>query len=114
MKFSDILALAKQGYTPADIRELLSMQTEEVQQETEQAEPTEQAQAMPKEAEPTNAPAETAQSAGEAVSGNADKINELEQEIARLKAENTRIAQPAKERAKTSQEILTDLARGFM
>ena len=114
MKFSDILALAKQGYTPADIRELLSLQTEDVQQETEQAEPTEQAQTQPAEAEPTNAPADTAQSAGDAVSGNADKIKQLEQEIARLKAENTRIAQPVKEQAKTQQEILTDLARGFM
>ena len=28
MKFTDILALAKQGYTPADIKELLAIQTD--------------------------------------------------------------------------------------
>lgn len=39
MKFGDILALAKQGYTPADIKELMSL-SEEAQDDT----PTEETQ----------------------------------------------------------------------
>ena len=35
MKLTDIIALAKQGYTPADIKELLTLATEETQTETE-------------------------------------------------------------------------------
>lgn len=114
MKFSDILALAKQGYTPADIRELMAISNEEQQQETATVSTPEQEQEQSAEVAPINVPEETVQSTVQQEQGNAEKITALEAEIARLKAENTRIAQPAKPQEKSPQEKLNDLARGFM
>lgn len=113
MKFTDILALAKQGYTPADIKELLALSTEE---KTE-AEP------MPKAsddaADPVREP-ETVQRAEvvQGTSGDADeaaeKIKDLEAQIARLQAENARQSRPDMKPAKTDKERLEDMARAFM
>ncbi len=114
MKFTDILALAKQGYTPADIRELMAIPTED-QQTTQVAEASEtEAQTKPAEVAPIDAQTEEGKMPAEPSDGNADKIKELEDQIKRLQAENTRIARPAEEKGKTQQEILEDLARGFM
>lgn len=114
MKFADILALAKQGYTPADIRELMALSTEEVQPEQPHTDPTAEEQEEHIDVPPTNVSPVVAQDAGEVVDEKVDKIKELEQEITRLHEENKRIARPVKAPEKTEQEIINDLARKFM
>lgn len=62
MKFGDIVALAKQGYTPADIKELLALSedtqtdnTEEVEQKTvEEGQQNEQTEVIDQPAEKTD------------------------------------------------------------
>lgn len=52
MTFSDILALAKQGYTPSDIKELLALSTEETAAQVpaeEVPEITQKAETQPEE-----------------------------------------------------------------
>lgn len=114
MKFSDILALAKQGYTPSDIKELIALPVEQEQQETVgESLPTDQ-QEQSKEAVSTDVDAVADQASRDTEQDNADKIKELESEIKRLQEENIRIAQPAKQQEKTPQDRLNDLARSFM
>lgn len=114
MKFTDILALAKQGYTPADIRELMSLPTEESQQDHDAVASPVEEQTQPKEVVPKDAPAEAVQSTEDTHDENVEKIKALEAEIKRLQLQNTRIERPAKEREKSPQEIIDDLARSFM
>lgn len=116
MKFNDILALAKQGYTPADIRELMAMQTEENNQQTEtQTKPIEQAQDDHTDDHSIDVPSIADKVSGEAVDPNAEKISALEAEIKRLQEENTRIARPLPDKPEKSQnEILNDLVRKLM
>lgn len=116
MKFSDILALAKQGYTPSDIRDLMALQTDENnQQEQTHTEPSSEDQESHIDVVPNNEPQEVDKMSGNGVDATAEKIQALEAEIKRLHEENKRIARPAIEKPeKSNQEILNDLARKFM
>ena len=116
MKFSDILALAKQGYTPSDIKELMALNTEEQQHDDPVAESPINAQVVDKEpALMKNEQMETAQSADDAKDESAERIQALENEIKRLKEENIRISRPMEKREeKPLDDQLADMARGFM
>ena len=114
MKFSDILALAKQGYTPSDIKELLAINMEEQQHEPTDGESPAIAQEAHTDA-PLNEQTAEVQSTDKAQEANAEKIEALENEIRRLKEENIRISRPMPVSAEKSvDETLADLARGFM
>lgn len=113
MKFTDILALAKQGYTPADIKELLAI-------ETDQHEPKEEAPADPApvpviEQVQTSVPAAVDQGSGDESDAQAERIKELEAQIRTLQEQNTRQRRPEPAApVKTEKEVLEDLARKFM
>lgn len=116
MKFSDIIALAKQGYKPSDIRELFEL-AEDVKEETT----SEGSADGPTEPEPEPAsepapetPAAAAQSAGPEVDMQDEKIKTLETKIAQLQENNTRRPRPEETPKKTDAEILEDMARRFM
>lgn len=101
IKFSDIIALAKSGYSVADVKELMQLSetpsndAPEAQQDEE--EPAAEAPAEETEEEP-----------------NYKKLYEEEAEkVRKMQRENiNKNAQQTKE--KTDQEILMDMARDFM
>lgn len=114
MKFSDILALAKQGYKPSDIKELISL-TEDTQTSgtEEPAETAPKEVTQPEPAKVIDTPAPTA-------IGESDKIKELEAQLAQVRKDlekaqknNTKhdnSGEPPPDR----QQVLNDIVRGFM
>ena len=112
MKFSDILALAKQGYTPQDIKDLLAMTTEDTQTGTE-GEAAEPEKAPAKEPE-ADEPAAEPQGGADPETEESDRIKELETKVKDLQESNTRRARPEEPKGKSDEEILADMARRFM
>lgn len=112
MKFTDILELAKKGYTPADIRELMALKTEETQTESVEV------SAEVKKEQPEETVAEESAVAGEKPEKEADNESEiikLKKEIEALQMANTRRERPEPEKTgKSDSEILADMARRFM
>lgn len=100
IKFSDIIALAKSGYTVSDVKELMQLSD---------ATPSDEPEAPQDVAEPAAEDPEEQEQ--EEVDYKA--LYEQEQEkVKRLQAENRN--QNAQTNEKTDQEILMDLARDFM
>lgn len=100
IKFSDIIALAKSGYTVSDVKELMQLSETPSNDETEAPQDnTEPAAEDPEEPEQEEVDYKT--------------LYEQEQEkVKRLQAVNRN--QNAQTTEKTDQEILMDLARDFM
>ena len=118
MNLSDIIALAKQGYKPSDIRELIALGNE---QEKKQPDPQPDPEpTTPPEPAAEPAPeqgAETAERRPEPAADAADKnipdpqVEDLKRQIAELQAANARRGQPEQ---KTNAEILEEMAKGFL
>ena len=111
MKFSDIVALAKMGYKPDDIRELMTLKEETPEPENKPAPEEKPAPVTEPEPEPTP---EGDEKPGPASQGSDDKIKELEEQIKGLQAANQNRTRPEPEKGKSDEEILQDLARHFM
>lgn len=122
MNLSDIIALAKQGYKPADIRELIAIGNE---QEQKQKQPDPQP-----DPEPTTPPAPVTEPVPEQEAGTAERppettaaaavtnthdpqIEDLKRQIAELQAANARRGQPDGGQ-KSNEEILAEMAKGFV
>ena len=122
MNLSDIIALAKQGYKPADIRELIALGNE---QEQKQKQPDPQP-----DPEPTTPPAPVTEPAPEQTAGTAERppeaaadaadpnkpdpqIEDLKRQIAELQAANARRGQPDGGQ-KSNDEILAEMAKSFV
>lgn len=115
MRFADILALAKQGYTPGDIKELLSIETDQqTQKEETPAEPA--AAPVKEEPEQTTSPAAADQGSGADPDEDAEKIKALQAQIAQLQQKLARQSQPepAPVPQRSQQEILNEIAQKFM
>ena len=119
MNLSDIIALAKHGYKPADIRELIALGNEQEKQKQPDPQPDPDPITPP---EPAAEPAPeqetaTAERPPEAAAGAADKnipdpqVEDLKRQIAELQAANARRGQPEQ---KTNAEILEEMAKGFI
>lgn len=111
MKLTDIIALAKQGYKPADIRELIALAEET--STTPSEDPTEPAPAPVIEPEPEE-PAAAAETAGPEQSEMLDKVNRLEEKLKSLQENNTRRPRPEEPPKKSDEAILKDMVRRFM
>lgn len=111
MKLTDIIALAKQGYAPADIRDLLAIAEETSAKEAGSAPEEEPAPAVEPAAEE---PAAEGEKPAPEPSRTDEKITELENKIKGLQAENTRRPRPEEKPQKSDAEILEDMARRFM
>ena len=115
MKFADIIALAKAGYKPGEIKELLSLQTPDEAasddaQEPAEIHPKEDAQPAPETAEEPTAPSVD----------HSDEIKALKEQIVSLQS-NLRKAQNNNVRTDLSggekqdvQTQLNDIVRQFM
>lgn len=117
MNLSDIVALAKQGYKPSDIKELLDMVSSKEEQPKEenniQEEKTEQhedGKEQPNEA-PKNSTEDSSENAN--VIDYKKKIAELEEKVKSLQSANVH-----KDNSDSTQEsdedILNDITRSFM
>ena len=122
MNLSDIIALAKQGYKPADIRELIALGNEQEKQKQPDPQP---------DPEPTTPPAPVTEPVPEQEAGTAERppeaavaaadnntspdpqIEDLKRQIAELQAANARRGQPDGGQ-KTNEEILAEMAKGFV
>lgn len=110
MKFDDIIALAKQGYKPADIKELLSLSTEP---EPAQPEP-EPAQPEPEQVQPEPERTQTG-------TDNSQEIEALRAQLAQTQAAlktaqqaNTRQNLQDETKAQETINNINDWARSFM
>ena len=116
MIISDLVALARAGYTPAQVKEILAMQTSETEGKTEEAPeipPKEEAQPEEQKKEPE-------------VKADESKNKEQNEEIARLqkelekvkadllKAQNMNTRQNNAGDEKSKDEVLNDIVRSFM
>ena len=111
MKLDDIIALAKQGYKPGDIKELLGMAEENktAEPETLPEEPAQQAAATPEEQPPVDT-VEQAQTDNTAVLE--DKIKELEGKLQQAQQANLD-ASTAPKKEETAADILADYLQKF-
>ena len=111
MKLDDIIALAKQGYKPGDIKELLSMAEENktAEPETLPEEPAQQAAATPEEQPPVDT-VEQAQTDNTAVLE--DRIKELEGKLQQAQQANLD-ASTAPKKEETAADILADYLQKF-
>lgn len=113
MKLSDIIALAKQGYTPSDIRELIALSTEEAETPVETA-PAEPALAPVEEQVIEEAPPAEDQESGKVDTETTEKINKLESQLKAIQEQNTRRPRPEEAPQKSDADIIKDMARRFM
>lgn len=122
MNLSDIIALAKQGYKPADIRELIALGNEQEQRQKQPDPQPDPGPTTPPEPAAEPAPeqeAGTAERPPEAAVDAADKntpdpqIEDLKRQIAELQAANARRGQPDGGQ-KSNEEILAEMAKGFV
>lgn len=111
MKLLDIIELAKQGYTPADIKELLAINVEGVNQDVDQGESVEVEEAESEPATPASNP--TAE-ASEADANPIDYKKLYEDSLVKLaeaQKSNVNVAMPSQE---NDLDILANTIKGFM
>lgn len=109
MNLADILTLAKQGYKPGDIKELISMaETVEAKPEPEKEPEIKEDPKEPEKAveDPATEPKESPQPEESA------KIKELEDKIKELQQAN--ISKDISKQQEDPEEILKDLVTSFM
>ena len=119
MIFGDIIALAKQGYKPADIKELLALSTEDAATAQKSAETLaeESGQPEPEKAPDAAAPETVKEDTNEDLQ---KQISDLKKQLEKTQAD-LEIAQKANrsgpEKAsdnKTAEDALADLVRSYM
>lgn len=117
LNLNDIIALAKQGYKPSDIKELI-----ELSQTEEQTQPApEQSQTEPEQPTadnvPETAPTEETQKEGNSSAPEVDykkKVEELEAKLSALQKQNTKQNADKSENKKSDAEMFADTMRSFM
>ena len=114
MKFSDIIALAKAGYKPGEIKELLALQTpddaaSDDAQEPAEILPKEEVQPAPEKAEE---PTAAADDRDEEIKALKDQITALRSDL--KKAQNNNARTDLSGEKPDPQAQLNDLVRSFM
>lgn len=116
MKFGDLIALAKAGYKPSEIKELLSMDAESsagVEKPAETA-PKEETQPEPEKTEekPAEPEAEKPEDINNDMHELQAEIDRLRQQLAKAQKENTMTDMSGS--LKDPQEELNEIVRRFM
>lgn len=117
MNLSDIVALAKQGYKPSDIKELLDMVSSKEEKPTEEKDIQEEKMEKPTEGkeQPDQAPKNSTEDSSEkdSVIDYKKRIAELEEKVKSL--QNANVHQDNSDSKQESDEdILNDITRSFM
>lgn len=113
MNFNDILALAKQGYKPADIKELIALPTPADEPAPEPATETQEVQATEeqKEAEP---PAESGDDYKKIIDELNEKLKATEEKLNKLQHENVRRNIADTQEKRSDVDVFNDAMRNFM
>ena len=106
MKLTDIIGLAKQGYKPSDIRELLKIETE-----TEPEQPAEDPQQEPEQ--PAEDPQQEPEQPAEDPQQEPDYKQLYEEEKAKRQAA-ARKQEVAKDDSKSVEDTLLDIAKMYI
>lgn len=120
MKFNDLVALAKAGYTVADVKELLALDIKEADQnpapEPNPAEgAAEQQGTEPEQPKPQNEPEGTPNAGAVNIEALQKQIADLQTQLeAAQKINVTQVDFSAKDPAKTGEELAEEIARRFM
>lgn len=114
MNFGDILALAKQGYKPSDIKELLALSTDT----TPSVDINSQAPLSLDEPVFEHSPSPSAAPIQPEVGEEGPDVGIYEQKIAELErklaaAQKANLSQNLNSQTKTDEEVLSDLAKSF-
>ena len=111
MKFGDIVDLAKAGWTPAEVKEILAIDKENkaAEPETLPEEPAQQVKALPEQT-PPDGTVEQAQTETTAVLE--DKIKELQAQLTQAQQANLQQATPPKVE-QTAEDILNEYLSSF-
>lgn len=113
--FADIVALARAGFTPKEVKELMAMD-----KQTSAEEPAENPEEAPEQPEQENAPeedpAETeAETEPEDRTAELQKqIDDLKKQLAAAQKKNAKQNLQGQDPVKTEQEKLEEIARGFL
>lgn len=120
MKFNDIIALAKAGYTAADVKELMALEIKEPTPEpAPQPNPAEgaadQQGTEPEQPKPQNEPEGDASAGAVNIEALQKQIADLQSQLeAAQKINVTQVDFSAKDPAKTGEELAEEIARRFM
>ena len=114
MKFADIIALAKAGYKPGEIKELLALQTPDEAASDDAQEPAEilpkgEAQPAPEKVEEPTAPTDDRD---EEIKALKDQVAALRSDLKKAQNNNTRTDLSGEK--PDTQAQLDDLVRSFM
>ena len=104
MKLDDIIALAKQGYKPSDVKELIELSKDEPEYEPEDEQ----------EDELEDEPEDELEDELEDENEKQKEIDELKGQIKKLQEENARRDNSDNDNLKSDDEKLVDLFRDFI
>ena len=114
---SDIVALAKQGYSVSDVKELISLassqETAQDDDKKDQDEKTELHEAGKEQ--PEEAPKKSTDTSSDesAIDEYKKKVEELEAKLSKLQQENV-TRDNSEKHEKSDEEVLNDITRSFM
>lgn len=117
LKLEDIVALAKQGYKPNDIKELIALSKEaeqEPQQEPKEEKPTPSKEPEKEpEQEPLKEPEKEPEEDPKIIEYK-KKLEEMEKKLSDLQAANSHKDMSGKENTKSDSEVFAEAMRNFM
>lgn len=111
LNFGDIVALAKQGYKPADIKELMALDIPETPEAPETPEPPAENPAPPEKSDDTATEAKATPQPAEDTTKDAE-IEALKAKVSELQKTNQTVNQSGNE--PDPQKDLDDIVRSFM
>lgn len=119
LNLSDIVALAKSGYSVSDVKELISLSSsEDAHQEQDEPKGEKEEELQKKEKEPSKVsePQKPTEEPADAdvIDEYITKIEELENKISNLQKENVGKDNSDRKPDKSDEEILDDITRSFM
>lgn len=120
MNLTDIIALAKAGYKPSDVKELMSLTSskeespkdDEAKNQDKKTEQHEDGKEQPDEA-PKKSTDDSSTDAS-AIDGYKRKIEELEEKLQKLQSENVHKDNNEEDNGKSDEDIINDITRAFM
>lgn len=121
LNLSDIVALAKSGYSVSDVKELINLSSSEDVHQGQEEKPKDEKEAQtqesgkepPQETEPKKSTEEPAQEAS-AIDEYKKEIEQLKEQINNLQKENVNRDNSGKKQDKSDEDILDDITKSFM
>ena len=120
LNLTDIVALAKAGYKPSDVKELIELASTHKEEPEKEVETKDQAEVQKNGSSGSDQPSdETVKATGTASEDSAilsykEKIEELEGKLSKLQKENVHKNSEQNLNKKSDEELLDDITRSYM